>query len=69
MMKKKKETKGTRFKRLLKMLIKVSIMFIVMTGLILINKKFLNNADGYEKNGQIKSLEIVEATGSNVYSN
>ncbi len=39
----------TRAIKLLKILIKIAIMFLVMTGLILINKKFMNNADGSER--------------------
>jgi hypothetical protein len=30
-------------------LIKIAIMGLVMTGLILINKKYMSNADGSEK--------------------
>ncbi len=43
---------GTRFIKLLKILIKVGIMFLVMTGLILINKKYMSNADGSEREGR-----------------
>ncbi|MHC4268308.1 MAG: hypothetical protein ACYSTS_07560 [Planctomycetota bacterium] len=53
------ETTGIRFIKLLKILIKIGIMFLVMAGLILINKKYMSNADGREKNAQIMSLERV----------
>ncbi len=41
----------TRLVKLLKILIKIGIMGLVMTGLILINKKYMSNADGSEKEG------------------
>lgn len=50
---------GTRIVKLLKILIKISVMLLVMTGLILINKKYMSNADGSEKKGQKTSLEEV----------
>ena len=62
------ETTGTRFIKLAKILIKIGIMFLVMAGLILINKKYMSNADGCEKKHQITSLEIVVATKSSIYS-
>ncbi len=52
-----------RHKRLLIVLIKVSIMFLVITGIILINKKYMSNADGSEKNGQEISIERVVEPG------
>ncbi len=36
-------------KRLLMVLIKIAIMGLVMAGLILINRKYMSNADGSEK--------------------
>ncbi len=63
------QTTGTRFIKLVKILIKIGIMFLVMTGLILINKKYLSNADGCEKKNQIKTLEIAGTTGSAISSN
>ncbi len=63
------QTTGTRFIKLVKILIKIGIMFLVMTGLILINKKYLSNAGGCEKKNQIKTLEIAGTTGSAIYSN
>lgn len=53
------ETTGTRFIKLLKILIKIAIMFLVMTGLILINKKYIGHADGSKKEGQITSIESI----------
>ena len=49
---------GTRFIKLLKILIKIGIMMLVMTGLILINK-YISDANGSEKEGQKTSIERV----------
>jgi hypothetical protein len=54
---------GTRFIKLLKILIKIGIMMLVMTGLILINK-YISNADGSEKEGRKTSLERVVKPGT-----
>ncbi len=62
------ETTGTRFIKLVKILIKIGVMFLVMTGLLLINKKYMSNADGCEKKIQITSLEIVKAPNTTIYS-
>ncbi len=62
-------TTGTRFIKLVKILIKIGIMFLVMTGLILINRKYMSNADGCEGIGQTTSLEIIRATESTTRSN
>ncbi len=45
--------------RLLMVLIKIAIMGLVMTGLILINRKYMSNADGSERNAQNTSIERV----------
>ncbi len=50
---------GTRFIKLLKILIKIAIMGLVMAGLILVNEKYMSNADGSEKEGRKTSLERV----------
>jgi len=50
---------GTRIEKLMKILIKIAIMFLIMTGIILINKKYTNNADGSAKDGQKTSIEKV----------
>ncbi len=50
--------KGTH-KRLLIVLIKIGIMFLVMTGIILINRSYMKNADGSENEGRKTSLEKV----------
>jgi len=63
------ETRGTRFIKLAKILIKIGIMFLVMAGLILINKKYMSNADGCEKRVQITTLEIVTSPNTAIYSN
>lgn len=49
--------------RLMKILIKIAIMGLVMTGLILINKKYMSNADGSERDGQNTSIERVVEPG------
>jgi|TARA_B100000315_G_scaffold74201_1_gene67981 hypothetical protein len=49
---------GTRFVKLLKILIKIGIMMLVMTGLILVSK-YISNANGSEKEGRKTSLERV----------
>ena len=54
---------GTRFTKLLKILIKIGIMMLVMTGLILINNKYMSNADGSEKEGRKTSLERGKTWG------
>jgi len=48
---------GTRIGKLMWILIKISIMGLVMTGIILINKKYMNNADGSERRYQEISSE------------
>ncbi len=53
---------GTRFIKLLKILIKIGIMMLIMTGLILINK-YISNANGSEKEGWKISLEKVVKPG------
>ena len=58
---------GTRFIKLLKILIKIGIMGLVMTGLILINK-YISNADGSEKEGRKTSLERVVKPYPTIYN-
>jgi hypothetical protein len=58
---------GTRFVKLLKILIKIGIMGLVMTGLILINK-YISNANGSEKEGRKPSLERVVKPGIIIYN-
>lgn len=58
---------GTRFIKLLKILIKIALMFLVMTGIILINKKYMNNADGSEIDGQIVRIESASKAGLITY--
>ena len=57
----------TRFIKLLKILIKIGIMGLVMTGLILINK-YISNANGSEKEGRKPSLERVVKPGIIIYN-
>ncbi len=50
---------GTRIEKLMWILIKIAIMGLIMTGIILINKKYMSNADGSEKDGQKTLIERV----------
>lgn len=50
-------------RRLLMVLIKIAIMGLVMTGLILINIKYMSNADGSERDCQNTSIERVVEPG------
>ena len=50
---------GTRAGKLMWILIKIAIMGLIMTGIILINKKYMSSADGSEKDGQKTSIERV----------
>jgi len=43
---------GTRIGKLMWILIKIAIMGLIMTGIILINKKYLSDAHGSEKEYQ-----------------
>jgi hypothetical protein len=48
---------GTRAGKLMWILIKIAIMGLIMTGIILINRKYMSDAEGSEKNGQRVSIE------------
>ncbi len=50
---------GTRIEKLMWILIKIAIMGLIMAGIILINKKYMSDAEGSEKNGQETSIERV----------
>ncbi len=50
---------GTRIEKLMWILIKIAIMGLIMTGIILINKKYMSNADGSGKDGQKTLIERV----------
>ncbi len=39
----------TRITKLIKILLKIAIMFLIMAGIILINKKYMNSAEGSER--------------------
>ncbi len=39
----------TRITKLLMIFIKITIMFLVMAGIVLINKKYMNSAEGSER--------------------
>jgi len=53
----------TRFVKLLKILIKIGIMGLVMTGLILINK-YISNANGSERR---RPENVVRESGKTVF--
>ncbi len=57
---------GTRIGKLMWILVKIAIMGLIMTGIILINKKYMNNADGSEKDGQKMLIERVVKPGFNL---
>lgn len=59
---------GTRFIKLLKILIKIAIMGLVMAGIILVNEKYMSNADGSEKEGWKTSLERVVKPYTTIYN-
>ena len=48
---------GTRAGKLMWILIKIAIMGLIMAGIILINRKYMSDAEGSEKNGQKTSIE------------
>ncbi|MBT6230986.1 MAG: hypothetical protein HOI47_30475 [Candidatus Scalindua sp.] len=48
---------GTRAGKLMWILIKIAIMGLIMMGIILINRKYMSDAEGSEKNVQITSIE------------
>jgi len=54
----------TRITKLTIILIKIALMGLVMTGIILINKKYVSNAEGSEKDGHGISIERVIKQGS-----
>jgi|GEM_PF-1971277 hypothetical protein len=47
---------GTRAGKLMWILIKIAIMGLIMTGIILINRKYMSDAEGSEKDGQKTSI-------------
>jgi len=57
---------GTRIGKLMWILIKIAIMGLIMTGIILINKKYMSNADGSEKVDKKTSIERVIKPGFNM---
>ena len=48
---------GTRIGKLMWILIKIAIMGLIMTGIILINKKYMSDAEGSVKDGQKTLIE------------
>ena len=49
----------TRITKLMWILIKIAIMGLIMAGIILINKKYMSNAEGSERGYQKISLKIL----------
>ncbi|MBT3878675.1 MAG: hypothetical protein HON76_08120 [Candidatus Scalindua sp.] len=56
----------TRITKLTKILLKIAIMFLIMAGIILISKKYMNSAEGSEKDSQKISIERVITPGFNL---
>ena len=56
----------TRIIKLTKILFKIAIMGLIMTGIILINKKYMSDVEGSEKEGQKISIVRVINTGLNM---
>lgn len=57
---------GTRIGKLMWILIKIAIMGLIMAGIILINKKYMSDAEGSEKGSQKTSIERVIKSGSDM---
>ena len=56
---------GTRAGKLMWILIKIAIMGLIITGIILINRKYMSDAEGSEKDGQKASIERAIQTEFN----
>jgi hypothetical protein len=59
---------GTRIGKLMWILIKIAIMGLIMTGIILINRKYMSDAEGSEKDGQKTSIERAVESEFNIGS-
>jgi hypothetical protein len=59
---------GTRAGKLMWILIKIAIMGLIMAGIILINRKYMSDAEGSEMNGQKTSIERAVEPGFNIGS-
>jgi len=57
----------TRINKLAKILIKIAIMGLIIAGIILINKKYMSNAEGSERNDQ--KIPIERWVDFNFYNN
>ncbi len=57
----------TRIGKLVWILIKIAIMGLIMAGIILVNRKYISDAEGSEKSGQKTSIERV--VDFNFYNN
>ena len=58
---------GTRIGKLSKILFKIAIMGLIITGVILINRSYMKKAEGSEKDGQKISIERM--ADYNFYNN
>ncbi len=54
---------GTRIGKLMWVLIKIAIMGLIMTGIILINRKYMSSAEGSVKGSQKTSIERAVEPG------
>ncbi len=57
---------GTRIGKLAMILLKIALMGLIMAGIILVNRKYMSDAEGSEKSGQKTSIE--RAADSNFYN-
>ncbi len=56
----------TRINKLTIILIKIALMGLIMTGIILINKKYMSSAEGNERSSQQISTEILTTSEDNL---
>ncbi|MCP4266365.1 MAG: hypothetical protein GY777_12455 [Candidatus Brocadiaceae bacterium] len=54
---------GTRIGKLAVILFKIAIMGLIMAGIILVNRKYMSDAEGSEMNGQKTSIERTVEPG------
>ncbi len=57
---------GTRAGKLAVILFKIAIMGLIMAGIILINRKYMSDAEGSEKSKQKTSMERSVEPGFNM---
>ncbi len=54
---------GTRIGKLAVILFKIAIMGLIMAGIILVNRKYMSDAEGSEMNGQKTTRERTVEPG------